>query len=713
MDILEGLNEAQRLAVTTTEGPVMVMAGAGSGKTKVLTTRIAYLISELNVSSSAILSVTFTNKAAKEMKDRIGKMLDIETQYMWVSTFHAFCSRLLRIEMNHLPPFTNRFNIIDDEDSLKIVKTIMKENSIDDFKPKEIRNQISKNKNFKDFSISDPHLNRIFTIVDEKYHQYLKENNLLDFDDLILMSIRLFKENPDVLEKYQRKFEYILVDEFQDTNSLQYDLIFMLASRHHNLFVVGDDFQSIYSFRGAKIENIYRFREFYIDHKLILLEENYRSSTQILNLANSIIKNNPKQIKKVMFSSIKNGELPFYYHANSSYEEVMFVIDKIKALIASGQNYKDFAILYRANYISRSFEDMLVRYQIPYKIYGGLSFFARKEVKDILAYLRVLIATEDNFSFLRIINEPKRKIGPTLLEKLTNCAYESGLSLYDAIDVLHQNGQGGDSLRGFKAIMDEMKEKINEISLPTLVEMIIKNTGYEEALKKDEDTYADRIANIKELKSVVKEAEEFYDGDNTEKLSLLLSDLALRTNSDNDDLENDDCVRLSTYHQVKGLEFRNVFMVAMEEGIFPSMNCISESEIEEERRICYVGITRAKDKLFLSNAEQRFLFGSQSYQLPSRFIKEMSTELMNQNVNPKMVQKKPAPINKSTVNPSNIQQKRTTSADISFVVGDKINHKAFGDGLVVQVADQVITVAFKAPTGLKKLVGTHPSIRKL
>lgn len=711
MSLLEGLNEAQKKAVTTTEGPVMVMAGAGSGKTKVLTTRIAYLISELGIPSSAVLAVTFTNKAAREMKDRIEAMLSIETKYMWVSTFHAFCARLLRLEINALPPYTKNFTIIDDEDSVRIVKELVKEAGLDEYKPKEMRNLLSKSKNFTDFSISDPHLNNAFTILEGKYRAYLKENNLLDFDDLLLKTIELFQKNPDILEKYQNKFQYILVDEFQDTNTVQYNLIFMLSSRYQNIFVVGDDFQSIYSFRGAKIENINRFRQDFMGVRLILLEENYRSTTQILELANSVIEHNPNQIKKTMYSHHKEGQLPFYYRADSSYDEVMFVIDKIKELSASGDSYSDFAILYRANYISRNFEDMLIRYQIPYKIYGGLSFFARKEIKDIIAYLRVLADKTDDFSFRRIINEPKRKIGPSLLEKLSGEAQSRHSSLYEAIDTLSASGVGVQGLKSFQSAMDAIRRQLNNVPLKNLVDMILEKTGYEEALKKDEDAYADRMDNIKELKSVLKEAEEFYDGDNQSKLELLLADLSLRTDNEDDDFSRDNCVRLSTYHQVKGLEFKNVFMVAMEEGIFPSMICTKEAEIEEERRICYVGITRAKSKLYISNAQSRFLFGAQSSMVPSRFISEMSKTLFK-NISKGYKRFESEGKKKSSLTIlDKPTDKKTPPA--GFSVGDKINHKAFGDGLVVSVDGNVITVAFKVPHGIKKLMGNHPAIRKL
>lgn len=713
MEILDGLNERQKEAVITTEGPVMVMAGAGSGKTKVLTTRISYLISELGVPPSSILAVTFTNKAANEMKERIGSMLNIETKYMWVSTFHAFCAKMLRLEIKHLPPYTSSFTIIDEEDSLKIIKQIMKDELINEYKPKEIKNLISKSKNFSNYKIDNLELNNIFTLVNRKYEEYLVNNNLLDFDDLIIKLIELFKKNPDILEKYQYKFQYILVDEFQDTNTLQYNLMFMLAARHHNIFVVGDDFQSIYSFRGAKIENINKFRNDFLETKLILLEENYRSTKQILDLANCVIENNPNQIKKVMFTNKSEGQLPFYYRANSSYDEVMFVIDKIKELKASGDSYSDFAIMYRANYVSRNFEDMLVKYQIPYKIYGGLSFFARKEIKDLIAYLRLIVHPDDDFSFRRIINEPKRKIGPTLLEKLSIHAEENNLSLFDSIDTYDKSsGMGVVALRSFKMLIETIKAQLENVRLMDLVDMIVTETGYDEELKKDEDTYDDRIGNIKEFKSVLKEAEEFYDGDNKTKLELLLSDLSLRTDNDNDDLAKDDCVRLTTYHQAKGLEFKNVFMVATEEGIFPSMNCVRPDEIEEERRICYVGITRAKNKLYITNCESRFLFGAQSSQSPSRFIKEMSKSLFK-NVSKNYEMYQDNSFKKSTFKVLDKPTEKKVVSSLKYNVGDKVNHKAFGDGIVVAVTGDLIQVAFSVPHGIKKLMGSHPAIRKI
>lgn len=712
MDLLANLNPAQRLAVTQTEGPVMVMAGAGSGKTKVLTTRISYIIKELGIIPSKILAVTFTNKAAKEMKDRISSMLDINTDYMWVSTFHSFCARVLRMEIEAMPPYTKRFVIIDEEDSLKLVKDILKDCEFD-YKPKEIKHLISKSKNFKDFSIKDPRLLDVFSIVNRKYEERCKNDNLLDFDDLIIKTIELFEKNPNILQSYQDKFEYILVDEFQDTNALQYDLMAMLAKKHRNLFVVGDDFQSIYSFRGAKTENINKFQEEYRDNKLILLEENYRSTTQILNLANNIIIKNPNQIKKVMFSNKKEGPLPKYYRAMSSYDETVFVTNKILEGIRNGKEYKDFAIMYRANSISRSFEDQLVKNKIPYTIYGGVSFFARAEIKDMTAYLRLLVHPDDDYSFKRVVNMPKRKIGTKVLESLSIKAYEKTLPLYDAIEYYTGSGIGATNLKEFKRVLDEIRNKMEDLPLPLILKEIVDKTGYEEELKKEEDTYLDRMDNIREFSSVLKETEEEYEGlTHFEMLENLLFDLSLR--SEHDDSKSDESVRLTTFHQAKGLEFDTVFMVAMEEEIFPGLNVVSNQDMEEERRICYVGITRAKNELYLTNAENRMRFGSTEYMVPSRFIGEMDKDLyqnISRGAKPKSPVNQGYSIAKAKFTVKKEEPKEESS--VSYSIGDKINHKAFGDGLVVAVSGTTITVAFKAPYGVKQLNGNHPSIRKL
>ena len=700
-EFLNTLNESQYEAVTTTDGPIMVMAGAGSGKTKVLTTRIAFIINVLNINPFDILAVTFTNKAANEMKERIGNMLGINTKMMWVSTFHSFCVRILRAEANSISPYKKGFQIIDDDDQNKIMKDIIKELNYD-VKPKQILNAISKEKNGMSINKLELDMKIHFSSLKEKYQQYLIDNNLFDFDDLILKTIDLLRENESIRTKYQNKFKYILVDEFQDTNTPQYELMKILSIAHRNLFVVGDDFQSIYSFRGAKIENINRMRRDFSETKLIKLEKNYRSTTEILNLANNVIDKNPNQIKKVLTSNNKIGEKPILVPSSSSYDEVIFVVNRIKELVLKENlEYKDFAVLYRANYLSREFEDEFVKNHIPYKIYGGLSFFARKEIKDIIAYLRLIINHDDNFSFRRIINVPKRKIGESIISRLDEIRIENNLSLFDSISLIDKKGIGVNNLITFKSNIEKMSNQIDQVNISEIISLVVDLFGYKDYLKEeyDKEEYLDRLDNIKELNSVVAEYKELYeDLSNSEVLSNMLQDLTLRT--DKEEAQDDNAVRLSTYHQAKGLEFNTVFMVANEDGIFPSQNCFTKEEIEEERRICYVGITRAKKHLFLSYAMSRLRFGMDQSLPLSRFIKEMDNNLYT-------IYQKDIPNNKKVISKPNLD------LNVSFKCGDKINHKSFGDGIIVSVNDDIITVCFKVEIGIKKLKANHPSIRKI
>ncbi len=700
--MLDDLNTAQREAVTSIDGPVMVMAGAGSGKTKVLTERIAYII-EQGISPYQILAVTFTNKAAREMKDRVEELVNMDTKFMWISTFHSFCSRFLRLEIEEgLPAYNRNFLIIDEDDAVKIVKEILKNFALDEFKPKKIYDLISKTKNFPNYQIRDSYLKNTFPSIFTRYNAYLVENNMLDFDDLIIKTIELLQKNPLILEKYQEKFQYILVDEFQDTNDLQYKLMFMLSARFHNIFVVGDDFQSIYSFRGAKIENIKKFQNDFREHKLILLEENYRSTTQILNLANVVIEHNPNQIKKVMFSNKKEGQVPFYYQAMSGKSEAMYVVDKIKEFHLQKDKYSDFAIIYRTNYISRVFEDTLIKFQIPYKIYGGLSFFSRKEIKDLIAYLRIIIHPEDDFSFSRIVNEPKRKIGTSILEKLHLHAKEQECSLYDAIPTFQASGVGYTALKAFHQMIFSIKEQLNNMPLKNVVDVIIEESGYK-AMLAVEDPEHERLGNIFEFKNVLKETDVTVEGDNFDKLNQLLNDLSLRTDNEND--SDVDAVVLTTYHQAKGLEFKNVFLVAMEEGIFPSEYHIEDLDIEEERRICYVGVTRAKDRLYITNAQNRMLYGRMETSNPSRFIKEMGKEHLK-NVSADFYETSYKKFQSLKEELPKVVQK----TDEQYHVGDKVEHNVFGIGVIVTVGnDTSIKVAFPLPAGIKTLIKNHPS----
>ena len=701
--MLTGLNDKQKEAVTTTEGPVMVMAGAGSGKTKVLTNRIAYILNETGISPYSILAVTFTNKAANEMKKRISNIIDIDTKYMWISTFHSFCARFLRMEIDKTDlPYNRNFTILDEEDSLKIVKQICKDLEIDSPKPKDFQSLISKSKNFTELVIKDPVLRENFLSVSYKYNEYLKDNNMLDFDDLILVTIEVLKENTEILMRYQEKFQYILVDEFQDTNDSQYKLMFMLAARHHNIFVVGDDFQSIYSFRGAKIENIERFRKDFLEHKLVLLERNYRSTSEILELANDVITKNENQIKKKLYTENKNGQIPFLYQADTEKAEARFVIEKIKQFHNQGDNYSDCAIMYRNNSISRNFEDVLIQSHIPYKIYGALSFFARKEIKDMIAYIRVLVNPSDDFSFSRIVNEPKRKIGDVLLEKLALYAMEINTSLFEAIPTFNNNTQGGKALKKFYEMMISFSEQLENIPLNKLIDLLLDETGYKNMLLV-EDPESERLDNVYELKNVLKELEE-NPGSNIDKLAEFLNDLALRT--DNDVETNDDCVILTTYHQAKGLEFKNVFMVATEEGIFPSRFHKDDFDMEEERRICYVGITRAKQRLYITYTQTRMLYGKTNESQLSRFINELDK------THYKVIKSKADDLN-SEKKPKVKKQKKESSEE-KYKLGDKIMHKVYGKGVVVGYEkESSIKVAFSHPTGIKVLFRDHPSYQKI
>lgn len=709
MDEISNLNDAQRKAVLATEGPVMVMAGAGSGKTRVLTLRIAHLINDCGVYPDNILAVTFTNKAAREMKERIAKYINKNVSKMWVSTFHSICARILRMEIEYIPGYTKNFTIIDEDDSTKIISEIIDEFNLDTkrYNAKNIRNKISKLKNLTIPSLDGDTEKRIY----ESYQNKTRFLNLVDFDDLLLLTLRLFKENKDVLEKYQNRFLYIHVDEFQDTNTPQYQIIRLLGYNHTNVFIVGDQDQSIYSFRGAKVENIDRFREDFPATKVIMLEHNYRSTTPILNAANSVILHNNNRYKKNLYTDVLEGEKPGYYIASSAYDEAMFVVDKIKELKLAGFKYSDFALLYRANALSRGFEDVFLRQGIPYVIYGGLSFFARKEIKDMVAYLRTIVF-KDDFSLRRIINEPKRKIGETMVKKLTDCANENKCSLFDAIDYMPHSGQGYTNLIEFKFMILELYDDLCDESkeLTSIIDAILEKSGYYTMLKAQGEDGKDRLENIKELKTVIKEAMEYYEGDKVNVIISLLQELALKTSTDDAD-EDDDKVKLMTFHQAKGLEYPVVFLVAFEEGIFPSANCFSQKEIEEERRICYVGITRAKKKLYITSANSRMLYGMTRTSIASRFLSEIGKDnyrLLNKYKTDQFISKKD---NNKVSSVSQIKKVELTNT--TFKVGDKINHKAFGDGVVVEVNGDIISVIFNNNFGKKKLMANHPSIRKI
>ena len=635
-DILKGLNDKQYEAVVNTEGPCLVIAGAGSGKTKVLTHKIAYLIGEKGAKPWDILAITFTNKAANEMKERIANLVGDDAKDIWMGTFHSICVRILRRFIDRIG-FDSSFIIFDTSDQRTLVKNCMKDLAIDDklFNDRSVLSEISNAKNemlepeqYTARANSDFRKEKIATVY-ELYQKRLKENNAIDFDDIINYTIKILMENPDVLEYYSNKFKYVLVDEYQDTNKAQFTLVTLLASKNGNITVVGDNDQGIYSFRGADISNILNFERDFPGTKIIKLEQNYRCTGNILKAANSVIKNNEVKYKKELWTQNEEGNLPKVYQADNEYDEATYIVTEIEHLKREEYyKYSDFAILYRMNTQSRAIEDILRRENVPYKIVGGLKFYERKEIKDIIAYLRLIQNSADNLSLKRIINEPKRGIGKTSLDKVEAIAEQNGTSMYEVIKHADQYGLNRVFLnsREFVNVIEELKDKKDELVISELIKTTLKKTGYTKALE-DENTIEaeNRIENLEEFLTVAIEFEEEY-AENS--LSQFLEGITLSSDIDNVE-EDEDSVTLMTLHSAKGLEFPVVFLVGMEEGIFPGYKSISEpKELEEERRLCYVGITRAKEHLYLTCSKQRTIFGSTSYNPVSRFLKEIPEDLL-------------------------------------------------------------------------------------
>ena len=635
--ILEGLNNKQYEAVTYTEGPCLVIAGAGSGKTKVLTHKIAYLIQEKNIAPWNILSITFTNKAANEMKERITNLVGEQAKDIWMGTFHSICVKILR---NHIEKigFERSFIIFDTTDQRTLVKKCLKEMNLDDktFTERAVLSEISNAKNqmlepdqYALRSKGDFRKEKIADIY-YLYQKRLKENNAIDFDDIINFTLKIFNENEEILEYYANKFQYILVDEYQDTNKSQFTLISKLAKNHRNITAVGDNDQGIYSFRGADISNILNFEKDFKGTKIIKLEQNYRCTGNILKVANSVIKNNETKYDKKLWTENETGNLPKVYTADNEYDEGRYIVEQIEHLRRT-ENYKysDFAVLYRMNTQSRAIEDILRREGIPYKIVGGLKFFERKEIKDIISYLRLIQNPSDNLSLTRIINEPKRGIGRTSLDKVTDLAIQNETSMYEVIKHANEYGLNRVYLnsRDFINTIEELRAKIDKVSITELVKLTLNKTGYKKALEQEKTIEAEnRIENLEEFLTVAMEFEK-EEAENT--LQDFLEGMTLSSDLDNVD-EAEESVTLMTLHSAKGLEFPVVFLVGMEEGIFPGYKSIGEQkELEEERRLCYVGITRAKKDLFLTRAKQRTMFGSTSCNMASRFLSEIPSDLLD------------------------------------------------------------------------------------
>ena len=634
---LKELNDKQYEAVINTEGPCLVIAGAGSGKTKVLTYKIAYLMSEKNVLPWNILAITFTNKAANEMKERIEALVGEAVKDMWIGTFHSICVRILRKFIDRIG-FDSSFIIFDTTDQRTMVKQILKDLQYDEklFSDRSVISEISNAKN----EMLDPDTYSVraqgdfrkekIAVVYERYQKRLKENNAIDFDDIINYTIKILRENVDVLEYYSNKFKYILVDEYQDTNKSQFTLVSMLASKHGNITAVGDNDQGIYSFRGADISNILNFEKDFPGTRIIKLEQNYRCTGNILKVANAVIKNNEVKYDKKLWTENEVGNLPKVFSADNEYDEGRYIVEQIEHLRREEYyKYSDFAVLYRMNTQSRAIEEILRREGIPYKIIGGLKFYERKEIKDIISYLRLVQNTSDNLSLNRIINEPKRGIGKTSLDNIAKVAEQSGISMYEVIKNAEQYGLNRVYLssREFINCMEEIIAKKDELKISELIKKILKDTGYTQSLENENTVEAEnRIANLDEFLNV---AIEFEEESAENGLSDFLEGITLSSDLDNME-ETDESVTLMTLHSAKGLEFPTVFLVGMEEGIFPGYKSIGEQkELEEERRLCYVGVTRAKENLYLTNSKQRTTFGSTTHNPPSRFLEEIPKDLLD------------------------------------------------------------------------------------
>lgn len=741
VDCTYGLNPQQAEAVINTEGPMLIMAGAGSGKTKVLTCRVANLLQK-GVRPYRILAITFTNKAAAEMRERVNNMSGPAAKDVWLFTFHAFCARFLRMEIDKLPGYGGNFAIYDTADSQNLIKQILKEMNLDDkrFQPSGILSRISNAKNALQDAAAfarqagDFYEQKVADIY-SRYEQKLQLNNALDFDDLLMLSIKLLQENKEVREKYQDRFDYLLVDEYQDTNHAQYLLTKFLAAKHRNICVVGDADQSIYGWRGADIQNILDFEKDYPDAKVIKLEQNYRSTQIILDAANAVIENNTGRKPKNLWTENKSGADIIYFQAVDERDEARFVIEQLQNLQRT-ENKKlgDMAILYRTNTQSRIFEEMLIKSGISYNMVGGLKFYERKEIKDIIAYLRVIFNPADSLSLLRIINVPKRGIGDASLAKIQAYAAANNVSLFEAVSnaaaIDGLSSRFVSKLDDLAGIIFELMNLANEAPVEDLIDRVLRDTGYLEELENERTPQAQsRIDNLHELISV---AQEFAASEEENNLENFLAHVALVSDIDDTEL-GEDAITLMTLHSSKGLEFPVVFLVGMEEGLFPhARTLMDETEIEEERRLCYVGITRAKEKLFLSSTKMRTIYGNTVTYPPSRFLQEIPARLVKtikrqerfsalenfKQVSEKYSARPQKPA--STFNPHSFMPQKPAAAaggtGTHFNTGDRVSHSKWGEGMVVSVKDspdgQEVKVAF-AGAGVRSLLTKYAVLKKL
>ena len=742
--LLNGLNPEQQKAVKTVDGPLLLMAGAGSGKTRVLTHRIAYLMVEKGVNPYNILAITFTNKAAREMRERIQKMMGGAADDIWISTFHSMCVRILRRDIDRLG-YNRNFTILDSTDQQSVIKSILKDKNMDPKKydPRAILGTISSAKNElitpEEYAkTAGDYFSQKVSDVYTEYQRRLRKNNALDFDDLIMTTITLFIRVPEVLEYYQRKFQYIHVDEYQDTNRAQYMLVKLLAQRFQNLCVVGDSDQSIYRWRGADITNILSFEKDYPRASVILLEQNYRSTKKILLAANMVIQNNMNRKPKNLWTENPEGNKIMYYRADSEQGEAQFVIGKIQEQIRNGRNLSDIAILYRTNAQSRVIEESFLKSNIDYSIVGGIKFYDRKEIKDILAYLRLISNPDDDISLQRIINVPKRAIGSTSIDKIANFATMHDLSMFQALETIEMIGLSPKAEKAaaeFRNLVSNYTHQQEYLSVTELVEEVLDKTGYRDMLKAEKSLESQsRLENIDEFLTVTKSFEESSED---KSLVAFLTDLALVADIDrldDDGEKKTDFVTLMTLHSAKGLEFPVVFLIGMEEGVFPhSRSLMEEDEMEEERRLAYVGITRAEEELFITNAQMRTLFGRTNMNPESRFIKEIPADLVEDAV-PKV--RRPAPTSGGRPAPASGGRPAASARPsmptrgavsrpvaaasggegIDWKVGDKAQHGKWGTGTVVSVKGSgegtELDIAFPSPTGIKRLLAKFAPITK-
>ena len=690
--MLDGLNNEQIKAVKNIEGPMLVMAGAGSGKTKVLTTRIAYMISN-GIDPYNILAITFTNKAANEMKERIINLIGNKAKLMQISTFHSFGLTIIKKYYEYVN-LSKNFTIIDSDDTLSLIKKLVRDSGYDPkhYNPKTIRNKISSAKN----ELMSPDELDKYTCNDEdsvvvsiyrKYQTKLISNNSVDFDDLLLLPIRVFQKHPEVLKLYQEQYKYILIDEYQDTNQVQYILTKMLSAKYKNICVVGDQDQSIYGFRGSNYRNILNFEKDYPNAVVIMLEENYRSTKTILGAANDIIANNKNRKDKNLWTSNEVGDKITSKRCIDEKDEANYVVSEINRLISSGVAINDIAILYRTNAMSRNIEENMLGKNIPYKIVGSFYFYNRREIKDLISYLRLIYNTQDDISLSRIINVPKRKIGLKTIEKISLKAINENKSMFDAIE-------SGKELEFKKLILDLIKDG-EEMSLTELVDDILNKTGIKKELEAENTIESiARLENLEEFKSITLNFENRYG---IISLEDFLNEISLVSDIE-ESKDNKDVVTMMTVHAAKGLEFDYVFLVGMEENLFPHIRSISDnSELEEERRLCYVAVTRAKKKLYITSVNSRLLYGLDNHNPKSRFIGEISDEYLDD----------------IKISGNNKREKITIDDTISYSLGEKIKHNEFGEGVIVGIDKSILTIAFKFPFGIKKLMKGHSSIEKI